>query len=272
MPSSYILKLRNAVQSGVLKSSVGKDGKVQGPVEALVEQGKSWFGNSRLFHSVPFCRIPDLQLLLPPGTVVAARSDSQLANQRRNISVVGALSRTFSTPSVSGPSFQVCAYHVDRAFSEPGQFVDSCKFQDKLMAACGPRAVLGDCRLDNLISRCPHHSLSANHATAHYSNKSFDGCQRFSMSLKNKEQPNKHQIYGYFVFSALKGKYNSGQYFESGLRDLYASSCRSLSTGTAPDVSFDNFSRDEQLRSQTVSSEGYISILKSSHFVIYYGS
>ncbi|XP_030447843.1 probable protein phosphatase 2C 55 [Syzygium oleosum] len=256
MPSSYILKLRNAVQSGVPKSSVGKDGKVQGPVEALVEQGKSWFGNSRLFHSVPFCRVPDLQLLLPPGTVVAARSDSQLANQRRNISVVGALSRTFSTPSVSGPSFQVCAYHVDRAFSESGQSVDSCKFQDKPMAACGSRAVLSDCRLDNLISWRPHHSVSTNHATAHYSNKSFDSCQRFSMSLKNKEQPNKHQIYGYFVFSALKGKYNSGQYFESGLRDLYASSCRSLSTGTAPDVSFDNFSRDEQLGSQAVSSEG----------------
>ncbi|OWM80825.1 hypothetical protein CDL15_Pgr006856 [Punica granatum] len=255
MPSSYFSKLRSAVQNGIQKSAVGHDGGVQSSVEVLVGQGKLWFGNSRFFHSVPFSAVSELNVLLRPGTVSPARSDSQLTNRRRNVSVVGALSRTFSIPSVSGPTFQVCGYHIDRLLSDSDQSVESSKFESKPMASCSSRTLPSDFPVDRLFSMRQNISASKNFIVAASCNSSFDSCKRASMSLINKEQPSKYQIYGYFVFNAAKGRWNLSPNVESGLQDLYLSSCRYFSAGTAPDVSFDSSSRDEQLASSTVSSE-----------------
>lgn len=255
MPSSYLSKVRSAVQSGIKKSPIGLDGGVQASVEVLVLQGKLWFGNSRLLHSVPFSAVTELNVLLRPGPVSAARSDSQLVNQRRSLSVVGALSRTFSIPSVSGPPFQVCGYHIDRVLCERSQSVEDYRFQNKPMAASGFGSVPGDFSVERLISRRQLILLANCYSTGSYSSKSFGSCRKATMSLKNEGQPNKYQLYGYFIFNSMKGKYNSGTYMESGLRDFYMSSCRYFSAGTAPDVSFDNSLRDEQLISPTISSE-----------------
>lgn len=116
MPSTHLSTLRNAIRQGIKNSSIGPKVSVQDSVEVGVGVGKI-FGNSRPLHSVSGSCVPNLNVRVEPGTVVAAQSTLHLGNRRKNISVVGAVSRTFSVPSVSGPSFQVCGYHIDRSSS-----------------------------------------------------------------------------------------------------------------------------------------------------------
>ncbi|GKV29878.1 hypothetical protein SLEP1_g38756 [Rubroshorea leprosula] len=254
MPSSYFTRLRSAVQNGIHRTVNGQEFGLLDSLDGLIGQGKFGFGNYRLFHSLQFSALVDLQVLLQPGTVFAARSDSLLGNRRRNLSVVEALSRTFSVPSVSGPAFQVCGYHIDRALSDPIQIPIS-KFHSIHMAASGSRAPVGAYHLDTLTSRHGNRSLSTS-AGIFYSDRSLSSCRKVSMSLKqNTEKPNRSQIYGYLIFSAGKRCYNFDHYFLSGPRDFHSSSPSCLSAGTAPDVSFDNSSREDQLASSAVLSE-----------------
>lgn len=113
MPSTYLSTLRGAIRREIKKSFVGPGVGIQDSVEVRVALEKL-FGNSRLLHSVPNACIPNLNVLLEPSAV-AAQSSLHLVNRRKNISLGGAISRTFSIPSVSGPSLQVCGYHADRS-------------------------------------------------------------------------------------------------------------------------------------------------------------
>ncbi|KAF4357305.1 hypothetical protein F8388_002813 [Cannabis sativa] len=94
MPPPYFSRLRSAVQ----RSIVGDDGALQDSVTITIKV------------------LSDLEALLRPGNVVAASAASQLVNQRKNLSVVGAISRTFSIPSVSGPSLQCNIQQQNRTF------------------------------------------------------------------------------------------------------------------------------------------------------------
>lgn len=249
MPSTSFWRLRTAIQR-----SIGvQEGTLQDSVDVVIGQGKSLFGSSRLFHSLSSSAPTDLHVLLRPGTVFAA--GSELVSRRRNISAVGALSRTLSIPSVSGPSFQVCAYHIDCVLAEPGNFTVSGKFQNKPMAASGSRAVLSECSLDVLSSRHKHLPIPTSSARTFYSNRSFESCSKASMSLKNHEQPRDNVIYGYFMYNAAKRWCNSHPFIGSGPRDFHSTSSTGLSAGTAPDVSFDNSTREEQVANSTDSSE-----------------
>ncbi|KAA8537655.1 hypothetical protein F0562_027263 [Nyssa sinensis] len=253
MPSNYFSRLSGAFRRGI--SVVGQEGGLQDSFEILIGQGKLLFGNSRLFHSVPLSEYGDLHVLLRPGTVVAAQSNLHLVNRRRNISVVGALSRTFSIPSVSGPSFQVCGYHIDRLLSEPSHLSLGIEIQKTPMAVCGSRAVFGDCSLNSLTSRLGNFAVSTNNATTCYGSRSFDSCRKTSMSLRKKEQPDNYFLYGYFIYNVAKRRSNSIPHLGFGLLGYHSSSPASSSAETAPDVSFDNSAREEQLSSSAVSSE-----------------
>ncbi|KAL0017216.1 hypothetical protein SO802_004285 [Lithocarpus litseifolius] len=242
MPSTYFSRLRTAIQ----RSIVGQEVRLQDPFVVVIGQGKSLFGNSRLFRTLSSSTHTDLHVLLRPGTVYAARSE--LVSRKRNISVVGALSRMLSIPSVSGPSFQVCAYHIDCALTEPVNL-------NKAMAACGSRAVLGECSLDNLASRHRRLPLTTDSSSIVYSNRCSESCRKASMSLKKREQPNNNVIYGYFICNAVKRWCISHPYTGSGPRDFHSTSSTCFSAGTAPDVSFDNSAREEQLANSTDSSE-----------------
>lgn len=253
MPSTSFSSLRTAIQ----RSIGAQEGRLQDSVDVIIGQGKSLFGSSRLFHSLSSSSAPtDLHLLLRPGTIFAARSE--LVSRRRNISVVGALSRTLSIPSVSGPSFQICAYHIDCVLAEPGNFTVSSKFQNKPMAASGSRAVFSECSLDILTSRHKHLPIPTSSARTFYSNRSFESCSKASMSLKNHEQPHDNVIYGYFMYNAAKRWCNSHPFIGSGPKYFHSTSSTCVSAGTAPDVSFDNSAREEQLTNSTDSSEQYV--------------
>ncbi|KAL6216121.1 hypothetical protein ACLB2K_009348 [Fragaria x ananassa] len=240
MPSSYWLKVRTAVQ----RSIVGQEGVLQDSLDGLIGQGKLLFGNSRLFQSRPFSAVSDLQAFLPQGIVVAARSDSQ----RKQISVVGEISRIISTPSVSGPSFQVCGYHIDSVLSDSGQF------RNKAMAFCGSKALVGGCSPDT--SRRGLFSMLPESAGACYNNrsKSSVGFRKASMSLKNNGQPNTNATFGYFVYEVGKRWCNNFPLNGFGSREFHSSST-CFSAGTAQDVSFDNSAPEEQLSSSADSSD-----------------
>lgn len=251
MPSPYFSRFKAAI----LKSIVGQEGGLQDSVDVVIGRGKSLFGCSGLFHSLSSSTPTDLHVLLRPGTVFASRSE--LVSRRRNISVVGALSRTLSIPSVSGPSFQICAYHIDCALAEPGGFTISNKFQNNLMATSGSSAVFSECSLVNLSSRLKHFPLSMSSANIFYSDSSFDSCSKACMSLKKRGQPDNNVIYGYFIFNVAKKWCNSLPSVVSGPRGFHSTSSTHFSAGNAPDVSFDN-SAQEQLANSTDSSNEYV--------------
>ncbi|GMH17510.1 hypothetical protein Nepgr_019351 [Nepenthes gracilis] len=249
MPVSYFSRLRTASQHQIASCSNGKGG-LQDLVEVLTGQEKLVFGNSKLFHSVPFFLLTDLNILLRPHIV--ARLDS-LFNRKRNL-FVGALSRTFSIPSVSGPAFQVCGYHIDR-LSESTHLPRVCDTQRICMTASGFKSVFGDCIVDNLISRHSWHTVIKDNASTFYFGKGIDRCTAARMSLKNQDRSNHAPIYGYFMYNAVKAKYMSDLFSWSGWNDLHSSSASSLSAQTSPDVSFDSSSCKDQVPSTTASSE-----------------
>ena len=254
MSSTYFWRLRSAVQTGIQRTECG----IQDTIEVLIGTGKLGFGNYRFFHSLRFSRLSDLQGLLQTGTLLAARSDSLLANRRRNISVVEAFSRTISVPSVSGPVFQVCGYHIDCALADSSQISPSVtKFYSKPMAASGSRAVIGGYLVDTLKLN-EHLSSSPSCADIFYGNKSSNSCIKARMSLKKHEKPNTSPIYGYFMYSVGKRWCNFNPSLGSGSRAFHSSLPSSLSAGTAPDVSFDNSGREEQVANSSVSSEEYV--------------
>ncbi|XP_050210693.1 probable protein phosphatase 2C 55 [Mercurialis annua] len=259
MPSTYFTRLRAAAQIEIRRSVVGQDGGLRDSTEFLFAQVKSRLFSYRLFHSVRSESFAGIQALLGTNIVFAARSDSLSVHRKRNISVVGALSRTFSVPSVSGPSFQVCGYHIDRALSDTYQISNSGKLQNKIMAACSPKATVGGCFLENLNSRGGHLSFSSNNASISYGSKTSQSCRNISMSLKNQGQSTNSPKYGYFVFNVMKKWRSFSPHIESGSRYIHSSSPACLSAGTAPDVTFENSGREEQLETSSVSSEQKIS-------------
>ncbi|KAM6544244.1 hypothetical protein CsatB_008691 [Cannabis sativa] len=252
MPPPYFSRLRSAVQ----RSIVGDDGALQDSVTVLFGKGRSLFENSRLF-SRSLSSLSDLEALLRPGNVVAASAASQLVNQRKNLSVVGAISRTFSIPSVSGPSLQVCGYHFDCLVSDPNPFSNKEKLS-KPMAVSGSRVVFGEFYVSNLTSRLEHRLplTDSNTNSVIYSskNRTFDSFQKATMSLKNHGQPNNSAIYGYFVYEVGRRWFGSYPVIDSGSKEFHSSSSSCFSAGPAHDVSFDNSSREEQPSSSADSS------------------
>ncbi|KAF2299906.1 hypothetical protein GH714_005917 [Hevea brasiliensis] len=257
MPSTYFSRLRTAVQNEISCSIIGKECRLQDLTETLVGQAKSRFYSYRLFHSARIVSLEDIHALLRPGTLVAAQFDSQLVNRRRNISVVGALSRTFSVPSVSGPSVQVCGYHIDRALCHTSQTPGSGKLQNKLMATCTSRAII-EYFQENLTSRGGHLPFSTNKASISYDSRSSQSYRNVSMSLKNRKQSTDSPIYGYFGYNIMKKWCDFSPYIETGSRYFHSSTPSCLSAGTAPDITFENSAHEEQLETSAVSSEQYV--------------
>ncbi|GAB2267348.1 hypothetical protein Dimus_002334 [Dionaea muscipula] len=250
MPPGYFSRFRAAVQHGIKCSTVGKD-QPRGSADVLMGQGKSVF--DKKFHSLPYLTLADLNTLLRSGTVFATRLDSFL-NRKRNLSVVGAISRTFSTPSVSGPAFQVCGYHITRVDSETPPLLQTSDKQ-RNMPASGAKAVFGDCIIDNLISRHSGFIGVRRDASSFYHVKGFDRCRMPTMCLKDQHRPNRAPVYGYFMYSAIKSKYSPILFPLNGWKDGHSSSVTFFFIETASDVPFDRSSSVDQLANTAASSE-----------------
>ncbi|KAH0711160.1 hypothetical protein KY284_012587 [Solanum tuberosum] len=260
MPSNYLFRLSRAARQGLQKSISGKESGLQDSVEILVAQGRLLFGNSKCFYSVPFARPTDLNVLVRPGTLAAAQTNLHVVNQKKNISVVGAISRAVSIPSVSGPAFHICGYHIDRVISDPAKSLSDSDSHKAPMEICGSRTSPPGCSSSKMTSRHLNGVLSVNNPITSYSNKSFDNCRKASMSLRNKNQPNNFLLFGYFAYNVAKRRGNSNLYAGFGLMGFHTSSTASSSTGTAHDVSFGNSTCGVQLSSSADSSEQNIRI------------
>ncbi|KAK1554738.1 hypothetical protein Q3G72_016601 [Acer saccharum] len=184
---------------------------------------------------------------------------NKIEGRKGIILLVVSQSTVFNACRVARPSFQVCGYHIDRAFSETSQLTVGSNCQSRSMATCASRAVSGYFSVDSLTSRYGRRSLLTNNANISHGIRSIDSCLKVSMSLYNKEQPKNYMIHGYFLYNVAKRWCNFHPYVQSGLRGFHSSSPASFSAGTAPDVSFDTGSREEQLAGSAVSSEQKIS-------------
>lgn len=257
MANAYFTKVRRAVQNGVGRTFVGQE-------LGLLGSGQGKFG----FQSVWVSTSVDLKVLFRPRTDFASRSesDSLWVSGRRNLSVVGALSRTFSVPSVSGPAIHVCGYHIDLALSGPSEFVVG-KSKSLPMALSGSRAFLGQSQLDALISKHGPRSFSTS-AGVFYGDRSLFSCRGARMSMnKNADKPTKSLIFGYLIYSAGKrwyfSEHNAEHDFLAGTRDFHSSSPSCSPADTASDVSFDNSSRGDSPASSSASSDETGSALKT---------
>ncbi|KAF2584109.1 hypothetical protein F2Q70_00035350 [Brassica cretica] len=191
---------------------------LQKQVKILIGLG---FGGYRGFHS----RFAHPNRFLEP-----ASSDLLLSNERRNLSVLGALSRTFSVPSVSGPAFQVCGYHIDLLLSDA-----SLRSVGESMASLGAsKSLFLDRRFDPSVSGVM---------------VCGDGRSRgrISMRLRGRDHgDNNSTVYGYFAYRAAK-KWIAFNPKTGGLgfRGLHSSLLSRFSVGNAPDVSFDSSPAEE---------------------------
>ncbi|XP_043711786.1 probable protein phosphatase 2C 55 [Telopea speciosissima] len=255
MPSSYFSKLNLELRSGFRRLITGKQVGLASSVEVLLEQGKLLFTNSGLSLLRPISTIAEGHLFLRPGVISAVRSDPKIVDQRRNLSVVGALSRTFSIPSVSGPSCQVCEYHINRLLSDSSPVSLGSPIKRTIMAACGSGSLLGYHRLDNLTSRDDRLSNSIKRAGISYGNGNFDSCIKVTMSLRSQEPSHSCMIYGYFIFDVARRSCGFNSLVGLGSKKFYSSSSSYYSTRAASEVSFDGSAREEQQPNSAVSSD-----------------
>ncbi|KAK7376823.1 hypothetical protein VNO80_02240 [Phaseolus coccineus] len=250
MPSNYLSRLGASIQRSVL----GKERGILDSAEILIGQGKLWFGSSKFFHSVHSSYCVELSLLVRPGFALA--SSSELPGKRRTLSVVDTLSRTFSVPSVSGPSFQACGYHIGSALAGPDKFSSGgTGFRIKGMASHLPGVVFGESYLDNQSLKSVHRSVSTKSFGSICLNTSLRSGGKVRMSLKNHQQPDNSAIYGYFIYNAAKTWCNSHPYMQLGSGDFHILSTSCYSVGPAHDVPFDTSVREDQSSSSADSSE-----------------
>ncbi|KAL0351893.1 UNVERIFIED_CONTAM: putative protein phosphatase 2C 55 [Sesamum calycinum] len=252
MPSNYLSRLHSAVRERVWRSVSGKGGGIEDHIDVLIGQGKVLLGHCRNIHSLPSGPFTDLQVFVRPGTVVAAQAN-HIANRKKNFSVAGAFSRAMSIPSVSGPSFQLCGYHIDLLLSEPSQGM-GIKSEKSLMAVCGPRSALTDYPINQRTSRPAQFGVAAYHSFSSCY-RSFNDCRKFSTSWRNKEQLNNFLVYGYFMYNVAKRKGNANPFLGFGSECLHILSSACSSAGTACDVSFDNSVREDHLSSSAQSPQ-----------------
>lgn len=257
MPYNYFSRLRSSFRHGIQRTNAALGGDFQDSLEVLLGHGKLLFGKPR-FYSGPFVESGDVNVLLQRCTPCAAQLNLQPASKKKNLSVIGAVSRTFSTPSVSGPSLQVCVYHVDNLLSGPGHFSLGIGGSRKVsMALSSSRALLGGGCLNNLTAT--HGNLMAlidNSNIISYAGRSFHSCSKISMNSRNKERSESFSLYGYFMFHVAKTSGGCNQFLGFEWKSFHISSPACLTAGTAPDGFSDNCVRDDQLTDSADSSDG----------------
>ncbi|KAK1433571.1 hypothetical protein QVD17_10483 [Tagetes erecta] len=250
----YFSKLRGIFRQGIQRTNTVPEATFQDSLEVLLAHGKLLFGKPR-FYSGPFVKPNDLNILLQQYSPCAAQLNLQPASKKKNISVMGAVSRTFSTPSVSGPSFQVYGYHVDNLQSGSSHLSSGISNLKMPMALCRSRAIVGGNYLHNIISTRENLMGSIDSFSISYTSRSFHSCRKISMNSRNKEQSDSVSIYGYLIYHAAKTNGNFNQFLGLQWKGLHISVPACLTAGTASGLFSDNRVHDDQLTNSADSSE-----------------
>lgn len=256
MPSAYFSRLNNTLQSAVLRPVRGLQG-LKDSLEHPLRRGRLLVGNSGVPLSLLFSTLGDVHLFLQSGTNIAATVPT-VANQHRTLSIIGALSRTFSVPSVSGPSCQVFVYHIDHLYAGSTQNSLNNLLQRRSMAAYGSlstRTELGTQHVEKLALKNGQLSNFVTLPDISRSNRSLDNCSKARMSLTNRNSCSRSSMYGYFLFDATRRTWMSNQFNALLARDFHGSCLALHSAGAAPDVSFDGSVREDQPENSVVVSD-----------------
>lgn len=259
MPSNYFSRLGGSFRQGIQRSYVVLEGSFLDSLEVLPVHGKLSF-NKPGFYYRTFAVFSDLNILFQRGTAttpVAAQSNIQSASKKKNLSVVGAVSRTLSIPSVSGPPFQVCGYHVDNLVAGRSRFSLGIRSHKVPMALSGSNALLARYSLNNLTAKRGRGQLmvSVDNSSIFYVSRRFHSGCRISMSLRNKENPDSSVPYGYFIWHVAKINGNWNPFIGSEWKSFHISSPACFSACTAPNVPFNNSLCDDQLTTSADSNE-----------------
>ncbi|XP_068651076.1 probable protein phosphatase 2C 55 isoform X3 [Aristolochia californica] len=182
MPSAYFSRLNTLLRPRTSNSFEGHQG-LENSVEYL-------FGQIKLFgkSSVPFSRPLSTLLsanLFSRSTTGSLRSDPCLVEQEKALSVVGALSQTFSIPSISGPSCQVCLYHMDSSLlgSPQSSLITQVQRKMAIYGSVSTQTELAAHSLELVASKVPgaktiHNSSFSPQSARAASDVSFDGTAR----------------------------------------------------------------------------------------------
>ncbi|XP_074264100.1 putative protein phosphatase 2C 55 [Silene latifolia] len=262
MPSSSFSRLRNTVYHGV-KTKIARQG-FQDTVNVISQQARLTCDNYKLISSLQLSTLSDLNIFLRPGTILAGTAAS-IANSKRRFSVVSAFSRTISTPSVSGPSYQICGYHIDCFISESTRLPSGgAKKKFPMGSVTFSKGAIGDCIVRKLVSEFSCDSKFKNNVSALYCKKGVDSCTLASMSLKNRDQLDRSSIYGYYLYKAIRSSFGLNLNSWSDSKEYHSASAASTLTAiTAPDGSFDSSLLDCYQANVTMSPEGNIPLDKA---------
>lgn len=88
--------------------------------------------------------------------------------------------------------------------------------------------------------------------------EAFDNCRKACMSLRSKEQSKNLFCCGYYIDNVTRRRGNSTPFLGFGIKCFHNSSTANSSVVAAPEVSFDNSGREDQLASAAVTSEKYV--------------
>lgn len=129
-------------------------------------------------------------------------------------------------------------------------------FLRKSMAASGSKDVCGHLYVENSITSNGNVSCLVKPATVFFTDRSLRRCQKASMSLEKRKPPNNYSIYGYFMIDLTWRICNSNPLTGPLLKNFCSSSSACYSA-TAPNMSFNGSSCDEQLANSAVPSDQY---------------
>ncbi|OMO84300.1 phosphatase 2C (PP2C)-like protein [Corchorus olitorius] len=138
------------------------------------------------------------------------------------------------------------------------------------MAVSGSKAVFGDVYVDDLVSSCGNGLDFVKPTGVYFADRSLSACQKVSIILRKREQPNNRLLCGCYVGDAIQRntKYNSP--FGPMMKSIHTSRFFCSSAGAAHDVSFDGSSKDEQIASlpeQAVPGQKILTLLSASCYL-----
>ncbi|XVE87272.1 hypothetical protein DITRI_Ditri18aG0103600 [Diplodiscus trichospermus] len=140
----------------------------------------------------------------------------------------------------------------------------------KAMAVSGSKAVFGDVYVDELVSSCGNSLDCLKPCGVYFADQSRSSCQKASMILRRREQPNCLLRSGYYLSNAIQRNTKYSPPFGPRIKSIHTSSLPCASAGAAHDVSFDGGSKDEQTASlpeQAIPSEKTLTLVSGSCYI-----
>ncbi|XWS42028.1 hypothetical protein CRYUN_Cryun17cG0133500 [Craigia yunnanensis] len=140
----------------------------------------------------------------------------------------------------------------------------------KTMAVSGSKAVFGDVYVDEFVASCRNSLDFLKPTGVYFVDRSHSSCQKASIILRKREQPNNCFLCGYYICDAMQRNTKYNPPFGPRMKSIHTSSLPCSSFGAAHDVSFDGSSKDEQTASlpeQAIPGEKTLMLVSASCYL-----